>query len=176
MAPSAQAGTQSPQPLHFSSSIRTIFLIMLLLLYVLCMVLVGKSKQIVQEIIHPPAQDHASPGKSHDLPDRCPVILAVAMDMTLFAGRFRCELAIAPLCHCMFRNCRALRAKKSLAQGYVLSLYIRFDLIAMFCPAVYPDEVEQEFQIFNLCVGVLFHGIMVAKKAKKSYDAGQKNA
>lgn len=130
----------------------------------------------MREIIHPSVQDHAPAGKGHDLPDSRPVIIREAMDTAPLAGWFRLKRAVEPLCHGVFRNCRAFTAKKSLPHGYFFNPDIRFDLIAMFRPAVYTDEVEQEFQIFNLCAGELFHGCMVAEKARESYDAGQKSS
>ncbi len=132
------------------------------------------SKKIVPEIIHPPAQNHAAAGKSHDLPDLGPAIPAVTVDRAFFAGGFRRERTFAPLCQGMPGQFRTFTAKQCLSHCYVFNLNIRFDLITMFCPAVYPDEVEQEFQVFNLRVGKLFHRCMVAEKANESYDAGQK--
>ena len=133
-----------------------------------------KSKKIISEVIHPALQNHAAPGKRHDLPDLRPIIPAIAMDMAFFAGRFRLQRAVAPLCQGMAGYFRAFVTEKCLLHGYVFNLNIRFDLIAMFCPAVYPDEVEHEFQILNLCAGKLIHGCIIGEKIKGMYDAGQK--
>jgi hypothetical protein len=96
------------------------------------------------------------------------------MDRAFFTGRFRLQRTVAPLCQGMPGHFRAIMAKQCLPHGYVFNLNIRFDLITMFRPAVYTEKVDQEFQIFNLCAGELFHECMVAEKSPKRYDAGQK--
>jgi len=132
------------------------------------------SKEIVPEIIQPAAQNHAPPGECHDLPDPGPVIPAVTMDRAFFAGRFRLQRASAPLCHGMPGHLRAFATEKCFSYGDLLNLHIRFATITMFSLAINPDEIEEEPDIFNLCIGKLFHGCMITDEAKERYDAGQK--
>jgi hypothetical protein len=116
-----------------------------------------------------------APGKSHDLPDSRPVIPAIAMDNAFFAGRFRLQRAVVPLSLGMFRNCRTLQAKEGILAGYILNISIHLILTCMVCPAIYPDEVDQDFQILFLCAGELFHDCIISEKIKGMNDAGQKN-
>jgi hypothetical protein len=74
----------------------------------------------------------------------------------------------------MIQYSRALPAKEGFLAGYFLESNIYPGLGIMFCPAVNPDEVDQDLQIILLWDGELFHGCILDEKVNGRHDAGQK--
>jgi len=120
----------------------------------------------VPEVVQPSPHDHPATGKSHDLPDPGAILLAVAMDMTVLAGRLGVEWAFAALIQGIPDKRATFRAEvepfseQICKIGRESGLY----LVSMADTAEYPDETHEQLEVFLLCVGELFHGVHVSRK------------
>jgi hypothetical protein len=126
----------------------------------------------VPEIIQSTPQDHPPPGKCHYLPDFRPVILAVAMNMAVLAGRFRIERALAPFLQGIGYENRTVPTKMRFLTVYILNR--NPDLIIMLRPAVHPDKLDHHLEVPLLFAGELFHEGIINEIAREVNDTGQK--
>src|SRR6266568_3205099 len=105
-------------------------------------------KEVVPEIVQPPAQQHPPAGEGHYFSDFCPLCLAITVDMAVLAGWLRLEWASAESLHRIRRQLHAVRTKKEpLAHAPSQSrrnLHRRFHLcrVGMLEPAVELHEAE----------------------------------
>ncbi len=102
------------------------------------------------KIVKAPPHNHPPAGKCHDLANPCPVLLAVAVNAAILAGRFRVDGAFAPLLQGVGYQSGAFDAELRIAADDSCARNGNPGLVIVFCPAEDPDEVEEDLQVLFL--------------------------
>lgn len=133
-------------------------------------------KKVMPKVVEPPAHDHLPAGKGHYFADFRPVVLAVAVDVTVLAGRLRVQGAVAALQQGMFQERPAVGAEGDPLTEHPGQLRGEGDirLLTVAGLAKDQDEFDQDPQVLLLLSGELFHEAILVEKVKERYDGGQK--